>query len=396
MRRSQAPMAVVLSVLVTGAPLGAAGSEAERTLGAESLCALDLGFRFASAIEVDPKDQGMAQQGVVIEAAMLGALDLAVRQTETMRGWRQGSAFAGLALECARSGHQDEARKLLQRAETIQSSTAGWQGVRIAAQIAEVRAALGDRVQAQESAASLAAADVQYAARAAAIAALAQAASGAFEEAFTRLATLAGEQDFEPAWWRADAYLQIAKLPRASEAVRRRALAEARSAAQAIPGWKQVEVLATLASEYKTFGDADAARETLLAAERLGSGYEDTLAAKGTLLALTAQAWGTLGETERAVALLAKADLATAQALPIDRPGLEADLAAAWFEIGKADEARRRFTAALDRAAALVNSRPRALAVARACRAMARCGAGADAATTARLEGLLAGLGDPW
>jgi len=392
MRRSRACLAVLLTV----ASVAATGKNPEPPVGAESLRALDLGFRFASALEVDPKDQGMAQQGVVLEAAALGAIDAAVRQADAMHGWRQGSTFAGLALEYARSGRQEEARNLLRRAEVVQASTAGWQGVRIGAQIAEARAALGERARAEELAAALAAADAQYAAQATAIAALAQAASGAFEEAFARLATLAGEQDFEPAWWRTDAYVQIARLPGAPAAVRGRALEEARLAAQTIPGWKQAEVLATLASEYRGAGNAAAARETVLAAERLGAAYDDSLVAKGTLLALTAQAWGSLGETERAVTLLKQADLAAAQAMLIDRPGVEADLAAAWFEIGGVDEARRRFGAALDRAAALANSRPRALAMARICRALARCGAGADAAMAGRLEGMLAGLGDPW
>src|SRR5882672_6845910 len=55
---------------------------------------LDSAFRFATAIEADPKDQAMAQEDVVSELTALGRLEEAGLRAAEIKGWRQGTSYA--------------------------------------------------------------------------------------------------------------------------------------------------------------------------------------------------------------------------------------------------------------------------------------------------------------
>jgi hypothetical protein len=387
---------VACTLLLAAAAAHRAGAAPAAGPSSSVLSALDYAFRFAAAIKSDPNDQAMAEHGVVLEYASLGALDEAIRRAEVIPRWRRGAAFASLAVDLARAGRAAEAKELLGRAESVRAATSGWEGPRIAAGIAEGWAALGDERMAEAIDSPLAYADPTYAARAAATAAVARAAAGSFDEAMQRLASLDGATDFEALWWQTDGFQRLARVTGLTGSQRRRALVAARAAAARVPGWKQAEALVTISEEYLTLGDAAAAQEVLEAAAALAVGYDDATPVKGRLLASVARGCAEAGDAERARSLLLHASPAVHAGMEIDRPGIQAEIAAGWQVIGEPDQARREFLAALDAAAALRNARPRALAAVQIGRALARSGLGAQGAVAGRLETLLRGLGDPW
>ncbi|HUD72155.1 MAG TPA: hypothetical protein VMQ62_09350, partial [Dongiaceae bacterium] len=93
---------------------------------------------------------------------------------------------------------------------------------------------------------------------------------------------------------------------------------------------------------------------------------------------------------------LAEVEPLIAGALVIDQPGLLARLASGYRKIPDDAAARRLDARALDAAAAMTISRPRALAIAAICRQWGTDGVALEPPTRARLDTLLAGLGDPW
>src|SRR6185295_1313130 len=217
-------------------------SNAEPPRAVPGKAALDYGFRFASAIVTDAKDQQKAQQAVVMEYAAIGLLDEATRLATSIEGWRRGAALADLANLLAKQGRKQDARALLEQAEGLRNDTPGWEGPRIAAHVAQAHAALGEGEASRKIGDELASADPrQYTGRAAAIAAAARAAEGDFVAAMGSLAAIDGVQDLEDAWWRTTGYLGLAREKRLDAADRRRALDAARHSADGLAGWKQAE-----------------------------------------------------------------------------------------------------------------------------------------------------------
>jgi tetratricopeptide (TPR) repeat protein len=385
------PVAATLAAARAGAP-----PAAEPPPAAQALEALDRAFRFASAIETDPKDRSRAQHAVVLDLAERGAFEEAVRRAETIGDWRRGAALASVGAAMARQGRVDEALALLSRAQQARGGVTGWQGPRIDAHVAEGLALLGERARAEAMAADLAAADRQYEGRAVAVAAVAAAAAGSFDEGLAKLAALDAMTDFEITWWRTEGYRELARMRGAPEEKRRPALDAAHRSAEGIPGWKRAQALAGIADQYREAGDLGDAREALSAAHDLVASYPQDLAAKAALAAAVAAGWSRLGEPERGRGILGAGLESVAAALVIDRPGLYADLAAGWHELGDDAEARRLLDLALEAAGGLRNSRPRALALVQVCRAIARAGRPMEDETGRRLDALYAGLGAPW
>jgi len=113
--RRQTIEALACAVLVfCGALTSAWTSNAEPPRAVPGKAALDYGFRFASAIVTDAKDQQKAQQAVVMEYAAIGLLDEATRLATSIEGWRRGAALADLANLLAKQGRKQDARALLE------------------------------------------------------------------------------------------------------------------------------------------------------------------------------------------------------------------------------------------------------------------------------------------
>lgn len=357
----------------------------------------DCAFRFASRLEVDPNDKGVAQEAVALEYAVYISPDEALKRIDQVEGWRRGVVMAETAIQLAQAGRADEARALLVRAETYRTTVTGWQNPRIAAHIGAAYAALGDRKEADKFGAMLSSADRQYSGRPASIAAAAQAKAGDFEGAMSRLRALDADADPDVIWWRTIGYIDVARARAAVPEQRKLAWEAARRSIDKIAGWQRAEALLRLVKEQLGANDAAAARAALADAEQLlRAQSSEALPVKGPMLAELARLWARAGEPRRAGELLAAGEKAGAATMNIEQPGIWADLASAHWLAGDKTNARRLYDKALSDAEALVNARPRALAVVEICRSMGRESVPATAAERARLDALYAGLKAPW
>jgi hypothetical protein len=361
------------------------------------LRALDYAYRFASAIDADPRDKAKAQEAVVRDYAALGVLDQALQSAERIDGWRRGVVFADLAAELARVGRTDEAQVLIDRAEEVRRTIRGWQNPRIAAHIAQSLAMLGEVERSRRMAMDLIAYDgQQYAGRSVAVIASGFAALGQFEQAMEEMAKLEGTNDLYDAWWRTVGLMGVARETGLSDDQRLAALHEALEATEGIEGWKRAEALAGIAGEYALLGNRKAARQALKESDAIILPLDDALPVKAMLLANLARAWAAAGKQGRAHALLEQAKPLVANSLDIERPGTWAGLAEGYVAAGDEREARRVYDLALTAAESLVNARPRALAIVAICRSMGRHEGTLDEPAAARLDALFEGLGDPW
>jgi hypothetical protein len=358
--------------------------------------ALDLAFRFASAIAADAKDRARAQEEVARDYAARGAFAEAERAAERIEGWRRGTALADVAAGRAAAGQPEEARRLLARAEQERAEAPGWQGARIEAHIASALAVLGEVDRAETMAAALAARDRQYGGRAVAVTAAGLARRGDREEALQRLATLGGDTDIDVAWSRTEAYLDVARRSDDDAAVRRRALDGARLSADGLPGWKKAEALVLVSREERGAGRMAEAREALRRAEAIVRALPATMPVKGRLLADLGRAWHEAGRSGEAREALSEAEETIAAAPVIDRPGLYATLAAARGAAEGPAAAHKLYERAIASAETLRNARPRALAAVSICRVLGREDVALDGGIRSRLEAILNGLADPW
>lgn len=375
------------ALLLCGAALAAAPGEE----------ALDWAFRFASAIDPDPSDKGLAQQAVVADWADRGDLDRAIELGRRVEGWRRGVVLADLATHLAREGREKEARRLIGEARGVIPEAAEWRGPRITAHIARALAALGEMDASRRGAARLAENDPrQYLGRAAATMAIAHAARGEFETAIEGLASLDDRVDLDISIGRTQGYLALAEMPSLTEAQRRRALDAARASAERTPGSSKLPMLRRVAKLYRDLDETAQAVAVLEIAEQIVMGLPDDMPMKGPLLSRQARGWAELGERDRAERLLTAAIPLADAAMTIEQPGILADYAATHRALGDEEAALGMFDRSLSVAEALQNARPRALAVVAVTRSMAESELPLDEAMRSRLERLHGGLKAPW
>jgi tetratricopeptide (TPR) repeat protein len=358
---------------------------------------LDWAFRFASAIDPDPKDKAQAQESVVRDLADAGDLDTARQWAQEVDGWRQGVLFADLAVEYAKAGRRDEARQLVARAEQVRQGIKGWQNPRISAHVAQALATLGEMEQSRTITAGLVAYDgQQYLGRSVATLATGLAANGEFEQAREELAKLADSRDIYETWWRTAAFIALSGEDDLTEDQRLEALIEARRSADGIDGWKRAEALAAIAERFVQLGEVKLARKALREADSLIVPLPDTLSVKALLLTTLARPWAMAGDAERARELLGQAEPLVTNAMNIDQPAIWATVATGYVALEDQREAARLYDKAFETAESLVNARPRALAVVTICRSMGRHGIAIEPTTGERLQALFEGLRDPW
>lgn len=391
------PVALIAAADALCGPALATPSTAPDSATTAGIPALDYAFRFASAITPDPKDRAKAQQLAIDGFAAVGAWDEALQRADAVEGWRRGVVYADLAEGLARVGRRDEAKRLVGKAEAVRAGVDGWQNPRVASRIAAALAAIGETEQARAIAARVASEDPQqYGGATAAAEAAHLAASGDVDAALRQLKDLAGNNDLEVAWARAGAALAIGRRADAPAKSRAKALEEAKTAAGPLPLELRLQTLLGVASAYDDLDRRGDARATLKEAAGLVEALPADDAARVPFLIDLGAAWAAAGAPDRGREALAGAEPLVAKTLVIDQPGLLARLASGWRKIPDAAAARRLDTRALDAAAAMTISRPRALAVAAICRQWGADGVTLDAPTRARLDALLAGLGEPW
>jgi hypothetical protein len=384
------------------ATVAAALMLAARTIGVSAdfvqpaLESLDFAFRFASAIKSDARDRAKAQELALGEYAAAGAIDEAARRAPEIEGWRRGSLYASLATQCARAGRADEARAFIGKAEEVRQNTTGWENPRISAQVAEALALLGETDQSHKITTDLAAADpIQYTGRATATEAVGAAAQGDFAQGMARLRALEANDDLDTAWGRTMGYVALARHPEAPKASRLEALDAARASAVRLPLERRLDGLLQIAPEYVRLGRRGDAKKAIASAAAVVADEGQVAEAIPGLIAV-GQAWAEIDEPEKARKALQAAEGLVAQALSIDQPGLIERIASAWRRVPDPERAHRLDLKAVDNAAAMRLSRPRAISLSAICRQMGRDGVVPDEALRSRLESLLAGLGEPW
>jgi len=391
--RPRTHRASVLPILLLGCVASLAASTTQPAAG---IAALDFAFRFASAIDPDPKDKAMAQESVVIEYGRLGAFDAAIRNAGKIDGWRRGTAYADLASMLAKQGRNDEARRLIEEARSIRATITDWHGSMIDARVAEVTARLGQTDTTQRIARDLMSDERQHAGRSLAVMAVLHASRGDFDKAMTGLDAAAGNADYVMVQGRVGAYLEIAGMKGLTDTQRRRALETARAAAATAPGWMSASLGDDVARAWIDIGDRETAKGILAEIEPVVRSVAATEPIKGALLSRLAVTYGRAGDAAKPKELLGLAEREMTRTQAIDQPAILAETAAAWHAIGDGKESRRVFDKAIATAEGLTNARPRALAVVAVCRAMGRENLPLDDAVKNRFDGLYAGLKDPW
>jgi tetratricopeptide (TPR) repeat protein len=356
--------------------------------------ALDYAFRFATGVR-DAKDRAKAQESALNGTIDAGLLEEAERRAAEIEGWRRGAVLGRIAALHVRAGNIERARELLAEVERAASEARDWGRDRVLAQVAEVRALLGETDRAREIGGQLISSDPRtYEGRATVAMAWALAAGGDLEGAERTMATLDDSVDVYVTWWRTEGYLELAGRGGIDAVARAELLAKARASAAGIDGWKQAEMLQEIAEAQRDAGRGAEAVASLEAAERILVAQPRTMSLRGPLLADLARSWGGLGRRERALGLLATAegDLEHVASI-VELPAATARVGTGYAALGRIDDARRLLRLALDRAAALENPRPRALALSAVCRETGRRGLALEDDLRTRLDGLLGGLG---
>jgi len=367
------------------------GSTGEQTL--------DYAFRFATAVD-DVKDRSKAQESAIQAYLELGLLDAAERQAVEIDGWRRGASLGRIAALHARAGRTDRARQLVAAAEIdgwrrdASAEVQDFGRDRVLAQVAEVRALLGETERTREIAGRLIADDPRtYEGRATVAVAWSKASQGDMEGAARTMAALDGSVDLYVTWWRTEGYLDLARRSDLDPARRAEFLEKARASSAGIDGWKRAEMLQSVAEALDGTGRREEAVQALEAAEQILVAQPETMSLKGPLLADLGRAWNRLGESDRALRLttIAEGELGRVASI-VELPASIARVAAAYASLGHEADAKRLLATAIDRAVTLENPRPRALALSAVCRETGRSGSALDEDIRARLDPALAGL----
>jgi hypothetical protein len=382
----------VLSIWFGALTLASEGEEAVST------DPFEWAFRFASAIESDPKDRASAQQWTLLGLIETGALDEAERLVTRMDGWRQGVVAAELAVAAVEAGEQTRANRMIELSKKAAAADREW-WLRVQSHLVGAYARRGQEALTRSLGEKLAQDQTgQFAGRGAQTLAIALAADGETAMALEVLETLADVKDLFGAHRRTQAYLEIADMESIPRPTRLHVLAKAVESARGVPGLLETRTLTEAAEALGELGRSEQAAAVLEEVQALALKVPDGRDQKPPILCNLARAWVRIGSPERAKPLLDRISRAIAheRMLKTDRPGFLANLASVHLVLGDEAAARALYEDALDHAERLVNARPRALAVVKVCTFMGRYGFPLDARLASKLEGLHDGLGAPW
>jgi tetratricopeptide (TPR) repeat protein len=356
---------------------------------------LDWAFRFASAIRSDPIDRGRAQAEVVLTALEAGHLDLARAWADEVTGWRRGVVYAELAVPLAKRGREGEARALLAKAEDMSRRIEDWTGPRVAAHVAAAYAALGDRERSAQISAQLEG-EERLKALPVAVAPLVE--RGEFEAAMEFLGRVTDAHTFDLRRAQLRAYLELARHPALGMQVgkRKQAVAAAIAAARELPVTFQAEAAVEAADLLRGWGNRAEAARLLEEVEAVLVKARDNPLLRAPIVVRVALAWERCGERARCRRLLEEALAGVEEAQDIDQPMVYAAVAGGYAAVRAERQARQMWATGMDLAAALINARPRALAIVELCRTVGAHGLALNAAEQARLRSLYDGLGAPW
>ncbi len=382
----------------------AAAPKDERPVTASQLALLDLAFRVASSVPVEPhvKSRSRAQESVLVACHELGLHTKALELAPRIDNWRRGVAHADLAVHLAKSGSGADARHhaslALAIGEDLVKSPSGqeWRRDRIRAKVGCAMLLLGDATKSAEVTQGLAESELAelFATRAGACG---DGDLAALESAIPRMVET-GNLDVARAGMVAAAVL-VDRFH--DDSVRReqylRFLGEQRAKVPAAV-WFEIQLrLVTDALQRGDRGRAlvllDGAAGTLASNRWLD---EDRIAGLGRMAVLRARCGDLAAARSGAAFAMREYDAHEAAIVDIWRAKALRPVAEALVSCGDLAEAAACYRRAVDVGTRNPNSRPRAEDLVATCLSMALCGYEPDNELMQRMEAVAGGLGAPW
>lgn len=323
----------------------------------------------AVAITNDASARAKLQQRVATYALKCGIpLEEAERAARAIEGWRKWATLADIALEAAISGQKEKAKILaleaLYKAPLLKEN----EHDHVLARALWALAAAGDRATVDEYAQRLEG-GLFLRTEADAARALALFVSGDESGGREALARIQANRTDDLAL--AKARVAALRAGTADEEELARLFGEAWQVLSEVPGYRRVDERLALIKEAMGKVPADELMAWLKQTEQDFESQGAPALVKATQLANLSEAWGRLGRSDRTRAC-AEAAREKAQELElIERPEILARAAVGLYKAGDRTEAERWFSEALEVARALINLRPRCIALAEVHLAMA-------------------------
>jgi tetratricopeptide (TPR) repeat protein len=377
---------------------------ADAPLAAHRIELLDLAFRAASALPLDPhaKTRARLQESVVRACFELDQPRRALAHAERIEGWRRGIGYAEFALYCAQHGATSEVQHYLDLAAGVADGSAKldgaqeWPRERIRAVIAQTHVVLGHDADADGFAAGLAAAESGrvHAAKATRLDA------SAVDAQLKELDAILAVGDFDRARGALDTCVELFDRFYDDAARRARLVAGIQTAGKKLPIGVRIDSLTQLTERALGHDDRAGALELVetarVAIESTSWLPEDRIEWAARLAALRFAA----GDRERARrdadAALQLFDGQRERIVDIYRARALRPIAEAFCAMGDTGAAAAIYMRALEEGSVNPNARPRAEDLVATCCSMARRGIPRDASLWAKAARVHDGLGHPW
>jgi len=356
-------------------------------------------------VPVHARDRAKMQERVGLAYVSAGEPNKAEDVAREIDGWRRATLFAAIALEHARAGRADDARRVVRIAAAAATLGNDWQRQRAQVMAARVYAWLGDDAEAarleqgvgEPEMGKVAAVRAEQAARGT----FANAAvTEAFDGQMTALDAWLETRNFDLVRNAVD--IAIEYHPGAFADAQRRARVESLvlKANEQLAYDLRIANLLRLAANCEKAGDRAAARGFIAKADET-FGVGKWLADDGAVqLALIAQAKARSGDAEgcavQLAAALARFDAGRADIIDIDRARPLRAIAEAYATAGDIEKARAVFARALEEGAVNPNARPRAEDLVATILSMVSAGVEPGAEVAARMSAIREGLVAPW
>ena len=376
---------------------------ADKPLASYQVELLDLAFRAATAMPVDPhiKDRSRVQELVVSTCLELGQPNRALRYIEKIDNWRRGAGYANVALYCAQHGGITLQRYLDLASQIADEGTKdpdgqAWRRDRIRAIIAQTYAVLGRPDKAADFNAGVVDSE-----------------SGKLEATRALLIEPAGVEAELKA---VDALVKSGSLDQVRNAletcahlfdrfygdVEKRGQAEqrVRTAYQKLPLSIRVELLTELAGFALAHRDPAKALDLVDAAQLIVDGAQWSPEQRIPIIARFAGLRFEAGDRDRcrrdAADALASFEANREKIVDIYRAGALRPLAETYRVMGDAAAALKVYTRVVEEGIKNPNSRPRAEDFSATCCSMALHAFQPDPTLRAQLNRVCDGLGQPW
>lgn len=396
---------LLAATLFAGAPLPARQESAVPAAATASAAwrdeLLERAWRAASAMPTVPhlKNRSRAQESIVDTCIELGLPERAETLALQITNWRSAAALSSIALNQARTGLHDDARRIARLTEALiakhaDETTQEWQDERVRARLAATYVWTGDKADAARLVPGIGESEAGAVQSAVAARSSPEDADARFA-AIDKAIVTGGFENVRNA-------LQACAELHAScwddGARRARAERTIREGWGLLPLRVRIDLLATLASTRLDHGAEALSIVAEIRALVDGAQWrpEDRLPLASQVALLRFRGGEQQPARRELDQLLASYEQQRASIVDIYRAGALRPLAEAYASMGDPDAARRVYAFALEEGALNPNSRPRADDLVATCLSMAKKGIEPGAAITRRLAELEAALGDPW